>query len=34
MGINDYDPNNNIPAPVDVHHQLLPDDPGENQQRG
>ena len=34
MGINDDDPNQNIPAPVDVHGQLLPDAPGENQQRG
>ena len=30
LGINDDDPNQNIPAPVDVHGQLLPDDPGEN----
>ena len=29
-----HDPNQNIPAPVDVHGQLLPGDPGENQQRG
>ena len=34
FGINNDDPNQNIPAPVDVHGQLLPDDPGENQQRG
>ena len=34
MGINDDDPNQNIPALVDVHGQLLPDDLGENQQRG
>ena len=34
MGINDDDPNQNIPAPVDVHGQLLPDAPGEHQQRG
>ena len=34
MGINDDDPNQNIPAPVDVHGQFLPDAPGENQQRG
>ena len=34
LGINDDDPNQNIPAPVDVHDQLLPEDPGENQQRG
>ena len=33
LGINDDDPNQNIPAPIDVHGQLLPDDPGENQQR-
>ena len=33
LGINDDDPNKNIPAPVDVHGQLLPDDLGENQQR-
>ena len=33
MGIHDDDPNQNIPAPVDVHGQLLPDDPSENQQR-
>ena len=31
--INDDDQNQNIPAPIDVHGQLLPDDPGENQQR-
>ena len=34
MGINDDDPNQNIPAPVDVHGQLLPDALGEHQQRG
>ena len=34
LGINDDDPNQNIPAPVDVHGQLLPDGPAENQQRG
>ncbi|TMX01427.1 hypothetical protein EJD97_024533 [Solanum chilense] len=34
FGINDDDPNKNIPAPVYVHGQLLPADPGENQQRG
>ena len=34
LGINDDDPNHNIPAPIDVHGQLLPDDAGENQQRG
>ena len=34
LGINDDDPNQNIPAPVDVHGQLLPDAPGELQQRG
>ena len=27
LGINDDDPNHNIPAPVDVHGQLLPNDP-------
>ena len=32
--MNDDDPNKNIPAPVDVHGHLLPDAPGENQQRG
>ena len=31
LGINDDDPNQNISAPVDVHGQLLPDVPGENQ---
>ena len=30
LGINDDDPNQNIPAPVDVHGQLLPDALGEN----
>ena len=34
LGINDDNPNQNIPAPVDVHGQLLPDAPGEHQQRG
>ena len=34
LGINDDDTNHNIPAPVDVHGQLLPDGPAENQQRG
>ena len=34
FGINDDDPNQNIPAPVDVHGQMLPDAPGEHQQRG
>ena len=34
LEINDDDPNQNIPAPVDVHGQLLPDAPGEHQQRG
>ena len=34
LGINDDDPNQNIPAPVNVHGQLLPDGSGENQQRG
>ena len=29
FGINDDDSNQNIPAPVDVHGQLLPDAPGE-----
>ena len=33
LGINDDDPNQNIPALVDVHGQLLPDAPGEHQQR-
>ena len=28
--INDDDPNQNIPAPVDVHGQLLPNAPGEH----
>ena len=30
LGINDDDPNKNIPAPIDVHGELLPDAPGEN----
>ena len=34
LGINDDDPNQNIPAPVDAHGHLLPDDLGENQQMG
>ena len=34
LGINDDDPNQNILALVDVHGQLLPDAPGEHQQRG
>ena len=34
LGINDDDPNLNIPTPVDVHGQFLPDAPGEHQQRG
>ena len=34
LGINDEDPNLNIPAPIDVHRQMLPDAPGEHQQRG
>ena len=34
LGINDEDPNQNIPAPVNVHGQTLPDAPGEHQQRG
>ena len=34
LGINDDDPNQNIPAPVDVHGQLLSNALGENQQRG
>ena len=34
LGINDDDPNHNIATPIDVHGQLLPDAPGEHQQRG
>ena len=34
LGINDDDPNQNIPAPADVHGQMLTDAPGEHQQRG
>ena len=34
LGITDEDPNQNIPAPVDVHGQLLPFDPSKNQQSG
>ena len=33
LGINDDDPNQNIPTPADVYGQLLPDASGENQQR-
>ena len=31
LGINDEDPNQNIPAPVDVYGQMLPDAMGEHQ---
>ena len=31
LGINDEDLNKNIPDPVDVHGQMLPDAPGEHQ---
>ena len=34
LGINDDDLNQNIPTPVNVHGQMLPDAPGEHQQRG
>ena len=34
LEINDEDPNQNIPAPIDVHGQMLPDAPGKHQQRG
>ena len=34
LGINDDGPNQNIPAPVDVHGQMLPNAPGEHEQRG
>ena len=34
LGTNNDDSNQNILDLVDVHGQLLPDDPGENQQRG
>ena len=34
LGINDDDPNQNIPAPVDVHGQLLLDALVDHQQRG
>ena len=34
LGINDENPHKYIPAPVDVHGQMLPDAPGDNQQRG
>ena len=33
LRINDDDPNQKIPAPIDVDSQLLPDAPGEHQQR-
>ena len=33
-GYYDDDPNQNIPAPINVHGHLLPDNSGENQQRG
>ena len=31
LEINDDDPNQNIPVPVDVHGQMLPDALGEHQ---
>ena len=34
LGINDEDPNQKIPTPVDVHGKLLPDALDEYQQRG
>ena len=34
LGINDDDPNQSIPAPVDAHGQLLPDVPSQHQQMG
>ena len=34
LGLNDDDPNKNIQAPVDVHGQMLPNAPGELQERG
>ena len=34
FGINYEDPNQNIPATVDVHGQMLPNALGEHQQRG
>ena len=34
LGINDEDPNQNIPAPVDVHGKMLPEALCEHQQRG
>ena len=34
LGINDEHQNQNIPDPVDVHGQMLPDALGEHQQRG
>ena len=34
LEIDDDDQNQNIPALIDVHGQLLPDAPGEHQQRG
>ena len=30
LGINDEDPNQNIPAPADVHGQMLPNAPSEH----
>ena len=34
LRINGDDQNQHIPTPVDIHGQLLPDAPGEHQQRG
>ena len=34
LGTNDENPNQNIPAPTDVHGQMLPDAPGEHKKRG
>ena len=34
LGVNNDYPNQNIPAPIDIHCQLLPDDTGENKQWG
>ena len=34
IGTNDDDPHQNMPASIDVNGQLIPDAPGENQQRG
>ena len=34
LGINDEDPNQNIPTPVNVDGQMLPDALGEHQKRG